>query len=699
MSVRVLGILACLHAAHAAGVDQVVKGEFSADYDGGNDYYFEDPYDESLPPLPFETTPNMTCKSTRSRRFELPYHGVSLGGWMVLEPWITPSLFYQFLGTPEIYGSDAPQHTAVDMWSFCTVLGPEEANKQLRRHWQTWVTEDDLRKLHAMKINALRIPVGDWMWRPYGAYVNCTAGALHELDRVLDLAHAYGMRVLLDLHGVKDSQNGFDNSGRMAAIEWTQVPVMPPAGGVASSGAVQSTFSHWALQSPGWIGEFDRKKWKTVTLNWGNVDWAIGTLCLIAEMYKDHPAIFGLQPLNEPWQYTPIGPLKRYYFEGYKAVKRRAPKWKYVLSDSFRPVIDIWAPFMTGCPGVVLSTHLHQAWMAAQPLLNFLINACDSKRALAGLHEEAMEVIVGEFSLATDNCAMWLNGFNDNLPGYPVVDCAWVRCPPPYMGDEQPGCPPDEAKAEQGPFGTGMSTPRYGWCPVDRPWPDDDAATRRLALKKLNAFQGVSGWFFWNFKTELEPKWSYLAAVERGWMPRDPSAWNDGIENACNLEDRNGFKCQLKHQANPALIVKAIKYACNTTGMSVPYCYQDADYRLQHASKILTQYWRIHHREGATCDFDGIAELLPDWAYGSDPSDTMYGPRLLAPSGLRARLPLHAPLVAIGLAGLVFVGAVAARARAARSRRAADEYALREPLAAGARRVAEPGEADCAPVL
>jgi len=24
--------------------------------------------------------------------------GVNLGGWMVLEPWITPSLFYRFLG-------------------------------------------------------------------------------------------------------------------------------------------------------------------------------------------------------------------------------------------------------------------------------------------------------------------------------------------------------------------------------------------------------------------------------------------------------------------------------------------------------------------------------------------------------------------------------------------------------------------------
>lgn len=30
-----------------------------------------------------------------------------------------------------------------------------------------------------------------------------------------------------------------------------------------------------------------------------------------------------------------------------------------------------------------------------------------------------MPIIVGEWSLATDNCAMWLNGFNDNLPGFP----------------------------------------------------------------------------------------------------------------------------------------------------------------------------------------------------------------------------------------------------------------------------------------
>ena len=32
----------------------------------------------------------------RGRNFH--FHGTALGGWLVLEPWLTPSLFYQFLG-------------------------------------------------------------------------------------------------------------------------------------------------------------------------------------------------------------------------------------------------------------------------------------------------------------------------------------------------------------------------------------------------------------------------------------------------------------------------------------------------------------------------------------------------------------------------------------------------------------------------
>ena len=62
-------------------------------------------------------------------------------------------------------------------------------------------------------------------------------------------------------------------------------------------------------------------------------------------------------------------------------------------------------------------------------------------------------VIVGEWSLATDNCAMWLNGFNDNLPGFPRSPCKFIKCSDPYMGEEQPGTPVAAGKGLQGPYG------------------------------------------------------------------------------------------------------------------------------------------------------------------------------------------------------------------------------------------------------
>ena len=110
---------------------------------------------------------NMTCLADEhSTKFNDQVRGTCLGGWMVLEPWITPSLFYQFLGGNE-------EDSAMDIHSFCTVLGPEEGNTQLRRHWESWVTEDIIQELAEQgSINSLRLPVGDWMYKPYGKLEN-----------------------------------------------------------------------------------------------------------------------------------------------------------------------------------------------------------------------------------------------------------------------------------------------------------------------------------------------------------------------------------------------------------------------------------------------------------------------------------------------------------------------------------------------
>lgn len=106
-----------------------------------------------------------TCTAdSHARPFINRIRGVNLGGWMVLEPWITPSLFYQFLGKDE-------NSTAFDTYSFCSVLGPEEGNRQLRRHWKTWLNEVIIDKLaRSNAVNSLRLPVGDYMYKPYGPY-------------------------------------------------------------------------------------------------------------------------------------------------------------------------------------------------------------------------------------------------------------------------------------------------------------------------------------------------------------------------------------------------------------------------------------------------------------------------------------------------------------------------------------------------
>lgn len=44
--------------------------------------------------------------------------GTNIGGWLVLEPWITPSLFYRFLGKTHSEG------VGTDTWTFCEALGP-----------------------------------------------------------------------------------------------------------------------------------------------------------------------------------------------------------------------------------------------------------------------------------------------------------------------------------------------------------------------------------------------------------------------------------------------------------------------------------------------------------------------------------------------------------------------------------------------
>ena len=128
-----------------------------------------------------------------------PLRGVNLGGWLVLEKWMTPSLFA---------GTDA-----IDEYTF---MATPDAVERLRAHHETWITEADFAWLAGHGVDLVRLPVGHWVLADDPPYL----GAPELLDAAMDWAAAYGLEVLLDLHAVSGSQNGQDHSGRVGPRAW-----------------------------------------------------------------------------------------------------------------------------------------------------------------------------------------------------------------------------------------------------------------------------------------------------------------------------------------------------------------------------------------------------------------------------------------------------------------------------------------------
>ena len=114
----------------------------------------------------------------------------------------------------------------------------------------------------AREVEIVRLPIGDWTLKPYGPYVGCTDGAKEKIQWFLDTAEKYGIHVLLDVHAVKGSQNGLDNSGISNRTVWKD----------------ENNFSHWEQACGEWMGEWDNSKGHYVSINYDNINWAKDTI-------------------------------------------------------------------------------------------------------------------------------------------------------------------------------------------------------------------------------------------------------------------------------------------------------------------------------------------------------------------------------------------------------------------------------------
>lgn len=499
---------------------------------------------------------NYKCADSSKLRAGTPknrfhFRGTSLGGFLVLEPWLTPSLFYQFLGLTSKWGNGAKDHIAIDSLTFCKALGPEEANRQLRIHWRTWVTEDQIKNLAAIGVETLRIPVADWMFEPYEPFIGCWDGSIDELNRVLDLCWKYNLTALLDLHALRGSQvgcltflccflfapqNGLDNSGDTGRYEWV---------GNASADGV-THYRHWDMRGGTWAGLFDSAA-QTFSVNTTAILSSLRVVQKIVSLYREHPAVVGFQPgqslspdpslfpdqsylriVNEPAQSIPFEVLAEYYWRSYQLVRRQAPRWLVLLHDSFRLTPEYWGgSFLRGCDHYAVDIHLYHAWDFDHPIDYFVGQACRDHEHLREMELLGVPVVVGEWSLATDNCAMWLNGLNDNVPYFPKVKCDRVQCPEPYFGRGLvPNAPPDP-NTKIDPIGDGgPSYVEFGTCPVDRSYPNEIGDVKKFALAQLYSYDLFThGFFFWNFRTELETRWDYQKVSTLDFCLESPSRY------------------------------------------------------------------------------------------------------------------------------------------------------------------------------
>lgn len=305
----------------------------------------------------------------------LKLRGVNLGGWLVLEKWMTPSLFEGLQATDET--------------TWCAEMGAR-APERLREHWNSFITREDFVWLHERGINAVRIPLGHWIFGPdypyhakYGESRHpFVEGGIEVLDRAFDWAEEFGLRIVLDLHAAPGCQNGFDNGGIKDVCEWH----------------TQDDFRAHSLN----------------------------VLERLAERYCDRSALHAIEVLNEPRWDVPTDYLKCYNQDAYQRIRKHCPaeKVSVVFHDGFRPFEEylgfMQAPEFTN---VVFDIHRYQCFERGDidsDIYTHVHKASGQWKSEADaiIQQMGMPAYCGEWSLGLDLkvVSLWAEGpFNHAL--------------------------------------------------------------------------------------------------------------------------------------------------------------------------------------------------------------------------------------------------------------------------------------------
>ena len=384
--------------------------------------------------------------------------GVNLGNWLVLEKWMSPALFE---GT-----------TAEDEYYLPTQLSPEVYEARIRIHRSEYITERDFVTIKRMGMESVRIPVPYFIFGDRKPFIGC----IEELDKAFNWAEKYGLTILIDLHTVPLSQNGFDNGGISGVCKWAQNP--------------------------------------------DEVEFALSVLERLAKRYGNRKGLFGIQPLNEPitenmWEtmdvqnrYAPADPelakgsapitmdfLRQFYLDAYDRISAYMPKEKYVvIHDGFE--LMAWKDFMQEekYSNVILDTHQYlmvaEARGCSQTVEGYLKYIKEELQPQITEMEKYFPVICGEWCLFNSlACGCDTKGGQSVLNG--------------VEGSQQEILSPEEKKE----------------------------IYETLAKAQLELWEKGSGYFYWSYKLLTDTvntpgwigwdSWDLGRCYDFGWFPAD----------------------------------------------------------------------------------------------------------------------------------------------------------------------------------
>jgi glucan 1,3-beta-glucosidase len=261
--------------------------------------------------------------------------GVNLGGWLILEKWMTPSVFK---------GSDA-----IDEY---TLSQTSAGRKAIKAHQKSFIQESDFKWLKDNKIDIIRVPVGYWLFE---SDENLTPHVSH-LDWVMKMAKKYDIEVLIDLHGLKGSQNGRDHSGKSGEAMW-----------------------------------FKSEEYRNESVK---------VLEKIARRYAGHPKFWGLQIINEPFPKILNLKLRSYYKQSAKRLEGILGETRIIFSDSFTPrLMNGVLPNFNNKPAV-MDVHIYQPfrpWVKFANL-NLFLRWLNWQKKLHARLKKKQSIIIGEWS-------------------------------------------------------------------------------------------------------------------------------------------------------------------------------------------------------------------------------------------------------------------------------------------------------------